>query len=111
MRDETELLEERVKHDRLIRATVDALIRAIELRDPFLVGHTRRLQRYAAVVGTRLGLDERELATLDLAACLSQVGKIFVPQAILTKPASARRSRAAHRAAPRRTCARGDQAD
>ena len=86
MRDETELVEQRARHDRLIQATVDALIRAIELRDNFLVGHTRRLQRYAARVGRGLGLDERELATLDLAACLSQVGKIFVPQAILTKP-------------------------
>ena len=86
MRDETALIEQRARHDRLIRAAVDALIRAIELRDPFLVGHTRRLQHYAARVGLGLGLDERELATLDLAACLSQVGKIFVPQAILTKP-------------------------
>jgi HD-GYP domain-containing protein (c-di-GMP phosphodiesterase class II) len=34
-----------------------------------------------------LGLAERDLATLDLAACLSQVGKIFVPQAIMTKSA------------------------
>jgi HD-GYP domain-containing protein (c-di-GMP phosphodiesterase class II) len=85
MRDETELVEQRARHDRLIRATVDALIRAIELRDTFLVGHTRRLQRYVALVGRGLGLDDRDLATLDLAACLSQVGKIFVPQAILTK--------------------------
>jgi HD-GYP domain-containing protein (c-di-GMP phosphodiesterase class II) len=64
---------------------VDTLIRAIELRDPFLVGHTRRLQRYAVAVGGALGRDDRELATLDLAACLSQVGKIFVPDEILTK--------------------------
>ena len=85
-RDETELVEERIRHERLIRATVDALVRAIELRDPFLIGHTRRLQRYAALVGKRLGLNERELATLDIAACLSQVGKMLIPQAILTKP-------------------------
>ena len=32
-----------------------------------------------------MGLAERDLATLDLAACLSQVGKIFVPQHVLTK--------------------------
>jgi HD-GYP domain-containing protein (c-di-GMP phosphodiesterase class II) len=85
-RDETALIEQRARHERLIRATVDALVRAIELRDPFLVGHTRRLQRYAVLVGLALGLDDRELATLDLAACLSQVGKIFIPYAILTKP-------------------------
>jgi HD-GYP domain-containing protein (c-di-GMP phosphodiesterase class II) len=85
-RDETELVEQRRKHERLIRATVDALIRAIELRDPFLVGHTRRLQRYAVAVGAALGRDDREIATLDLAACLSQVGRIFVPDHVLTKP-------------------------
>jgi PAS domain S-box-containing protein len=84
-RDETELVEQRRKHERLIRATVDALIRAIELRDPFLVGHTRRLRDCAVAVGGALGCDDRELATLDLAACLSQVGKIFVPDHILTK--------------------------
>jgi PAS domain S-box-containing protein len=85
-RDVTELVEQRRKHERLLRATVDALIRAIELRDPYLVGHTRRLQRFAVAVGVRLGMSEREVATLDLAACLSQVGKIFIPFDILTKP-------------------------
>jgi PAS domain S-box-containing protein len=85
-RDETELVEQRNKHEHLIRQTVDALIRAIELRDPFLLGHSRRLQRYAVAVGLGLGLDDHELATVDLAACLSQVGKIFIPNAILTKP-------------------------
>jgi HD-GYP domain-containing protein (c-di-GMP phosphodiesterase class II) len=84
-RDETDLVEQRGKHERLIGATADALIRAIELRDPFLVGHTRRLQRYACAVGLSLGLDDHELATLDVAARLSQVGKIFVPYRILTK--------------------------
>ena len=84
-RDESELVEQRLRHGRLIRATVDALIRAVELRDPYLVGHTRRVQRYAALVGQRLGLSDGELATLDIAACLSQVGKIFVPEDILTK--------------------------
>jgi PAS domain S-box-containing protein len=84
-RDESQLVEQRLRHERLIRATVDALIRAVELRDPYLVGHTRRVQRYAALVGQRLGLNDSELATLDIAACLSQVGKIFVPEDILTK--------------------------
>lgn len=85
-RDETELVEQRRRHSRLLRAAVDALIRAIELRDPHLVGHTRRLQRYTVAVGRRLGMNDRALATLDLAACLSQVGKIFISDRLLTKP-------------------------
>jgi HD-GYP domain-containing protein (c-di-GMP phosphodiesterase class II) len=85
-RDETDLVEQRRRHGRLLRATVDALVRAIELRDPHLVGHTRRLRRYAVAVARRLGMGEREVATVDLAACLSQVGKIFLPDGLLTKP-------------------------
>ena len=69
MRDETDLIEQRARLDRLIRATVDALVRAIELRDPFLVGHTRRLQRYATRVGAAWVWLSATLATLDLAAC------------------------------------------
>ncbi|HEX2479879.1 MAG TPA: HD domain-containing phosphohydrolase [Geminicoccaceae bacterium] len=84
-RDESELVEQRLRHERLIRATVAALIRAVELRDPYLVGHTRRVQCYAALVGERLGLSDSELTTLEIAASLSQVGKIFVPEDILTK--------------------------
>ncbi|HEX5796651.1 MAG TPA: HD domain-containing phosphohydrolase [Geminicoccaceae bacterium] len=85
-RDETELVEERDRRERLARQTVAALVRAIELRDPFLLGHTRRLQHYALAVGRRLALSRQDLATLELAAGLSQVGKIFIPDAILAKP-------------------------
>jgi len=85
-RDETELIDHRRDRERAVRQMVDALIRAIELRDPFLVGHTRRLRGYALDVGRRLDLPERDLTTLDLAASLCQIGKIFVPDEILTKP-------------------------
>jgi HD-GYP domain-containing protein (c-di-GMP phosphodiesterase class II) len=43
------------------------------------------VQRYAALVGERLGMNDGELTTLEIAASLSQVGKIFVPEDILTK--------------------------
>jgi len=85
-RDQTELVERRRRQAEVIRQTVGAFVRAVELRDPFLVGHTRRVQEYVLAVGRRLGLDEGALATLELAACLSQVGKIFIPDHILAKP-------------------------
>jgi HD-GYP domain-containing protein (c-di-GMP phosphodiesterase class II) len=63
-----------------------ALLQAIGARDRFLLEQTCRLRTYACAVGSRLGFDERELAVLDLAASLSQLGRVFLPDWLLAKP-------------------------
>ena len=57
----------------------------IEARDPFTKGHCQRLAAYATALGTRLGLDGDELATLNLGAFLHDVGKVGIPDAVLLK--------------------------
>jgi HD-GYP domain-containing protein (c-di-GMP phosphodiesterase class II) len=69
-----------------IDQAVGLLVRAVELRDPFLKGHGDRVAGLADAVGRRLELGERDRRTIELAAKLCQVGKIFIPDAILTKP-------------------------
>ncbi len=86
-RDVTELVEQQRKKERAIQQMVAALVRAIELRDPYLAGHSRRVAEFAAAVGKQLGCSEEELATLELAANLSQIGKLSVRKELLTKPA------------------------
>ncbi|WP_193371557.1 HD-GYP domain-containing protein [Pelagibius marinus] len=86
-RDVTELVEQQRKKERAIQQMVAALVRAIELRDPYLAGHSRRVAEFAAAVGKQVGCSEEELATLELAANLSQIGKLSVPKELLTKPA------------------------
>lgn len=86
VRDHTELFAERRRRLLAATQTIDAFIHAIELRDPFLLGHTRRLRAHAIAIGQKLGLSSNELASLALAASLSQIGKIFIPDGILTKP-------------------------
>lgn len=66
---------------------VTALVRAIELRDPYLAGHSRRVAEFSVAVGKQLGCGEEELATLELAANLSQIGKLAIRKDLLTKPA------------------------
>ena len=86
IRDHTALASERRRRLQAMAQTVDAFIHAIELRDPFLVGHTDRLRTQVIAMGRRLDLPRDELAALALAASLSQIGKIFIPDDILAKP-------------------------
>ncbi len=62
------------------------LIAAIGAHDDVTAGHSERVQAYAALIGTELGLTAREAAKLGWAALLHDVGKITVPAEILTKP-------------------------
>jgi PAS domain S-box-containing protein len=86
-RDVTELVEQQRRKERAIKQMVTALVRAIELRDPYLAGHSRRVAEFAVAVGKQLGCSEEELATLELSANLSQIGKLAVRKDLLTKPA------------------------
>ena len=63
-----------------------ALSEAIEARDPSARGHAARVARLARASGARLGLDEARLAVLKLGGALHDIGKVAVPEAVLTKP-------------------------
>jgi putative two-component system response regulator len=58
----------------------------IEARDPYTQGHCEHLARYAAALGSQLGLDEEQRVALDRGAFLHDVGKVGIPDAILLKP-------------------------
>jgi len=85
-RDITDLVTERLERERLMMQTVEAFVRAVELVDPYLLGHTVRLRQTALAMAEEMGLDREARRTLALAAGLSQIGKIFVPREIVAKP-------------------------
>ncbi|MGI9501542.1 MAG: HD-GYP domain-containing protein, partial [Geminicoccaceae bacterium] len=86
VRDHTDMIAARTRRALSLVQTVDAFVHAIERRDPFLLGHTKGLRTHVIAMGKRLGLSTDDLANLALAASLSQIGKIFIPDDILTKP-------------------------
>ncbi|MGF1611593.1 MAG: HD domain-containing phosphohydrolase [Kiloniellales bacterium] len=85
-RDVTELVEARDKRDKAVRQAVSALVLAIELRDPYLSGHSQRVSALATDLARCCGASAEEIATLETAAALAQIGKLFVPRELLTKP-------------------------
>jgi diguanylate cyclase (GGDEF)-like protein len=68
------------------RQTHDALLRVLNERDPELQTHGDSVSRLAVAVGARLGLNADTLDLLGRAAALHDIGKVAVPDAILTKP-------------------------
>ena len=73
---------------RLHLATVEALATAIDARDQVGVGHVRRTQIYAVGLGRILGLSESEINALRTGALLHDIGKLAIPDHILSKPGS-----------------------
>jgi diguanylate cyclase (GGDEF)-like protein len=66
-------------------ATVAALAAAVDAKDPYTEGHSQRVSRYATILAKAMGLPASEIARIELAGRLHDVGKIGVPDAILTK--------------------------
>jgi len=66
--------------------TIETLGLAMESNDPNKTGHLRRMSIYVREIGRRLGLSEKELQALQVAAMLHDIGKLAVPEHILTKP-------------------------
>ncbi|MDL2285427.1 PAS domain-containing protein [Desulfovibrio sp. OttesenSCG-928-F07] len=85
-RDVTQLVEAQEHSHRVVQQTIDALVQTIEQADPFLGGHSRVMGEAAKLICKALGLSEKDTATIETAATLSQIGKMFVPREVLTKP-------------------------
>jgi diguanylate cyclase (GGDEF)-like protein/putative nucleotidyltransferase with HDIG domain len=69
-------------------ALVESIALAIEAKDHTSERHLRRMRVYSLEVGRRLGLPVSELESLEYAALLHDIGKLVVPESILSKPAS-----------------------
>lgn len=72
---------------KLLGQTMEALVRVVEARDPYLAGHHGRVARLAVQVGNSLKLYVGERATLYYAANLAAVGRLLVPRNVLVKKA------------------------
>jgi HD-GYP domain-containing protein (c-di-GMP phosphodiesterase class II) len=66
--------------------TIEALVSALEARDPATQAHTGRIRDIAIAVGVSMDVPSDVLRSVRLGAILHDVGKIGISDAILTKP-------------------------
>lgn len=93
IQSERERQAERERAAKLERQLTDALsgmvapiVTAMEMRDPYTVGHQSRAADIAVAIGKQMGWTEDRLRGLQVAAQVHDIGKISIPAEILTKP-------------------------
>lgn len=71
----------------LFVSTIQALVAAIEAKDAYTCGHSRRVADTARATAICLGLPDIQVEDIHTAAIVHDVGKIAIDTAILRKPA------------------------
>jgi len=66
-------------------SSVYALASAVEARDPYIYGHSRKVNTYAVALAEVIGLSPDEVSKVSTAALLHDIGKIGIPDKVLNK--------------------------
>ena len=80
-----ELQRERMRLERISTATLEALVNALEAKDPYLRGHSARVADLSATIANQLGLADEEMDTVRIAGRLHDIGKIGTREAVMNK--------------------------
>ncbi|MFQ5514261.1 MAG: HD domain-containing phosphohydrolase [Myxococcota bacterium] len=69
-------------------STVRALVAAVDAKDSYTRGHSERVGVYASRIACELGCKAEFIERIYLAGLLHDIGKIGIPDAIITKPST-----------------------
>ena len=74
------------KASSILEGTIEAIVLMSELRDPYTSGHQRMVSQLAVAIATEIGMQADMVQDLAVAGLLHDVGKVYVPSEILSKP-------------------------
>lgn len=68
------------------RSTIEAIAMTTEIKDPYTAGHQRRVAELAVNIAKEMGLPDDRTEGIRLAGLVHDIGKIYIPFQILSKP-------------------------
>jgi diguanylate cyclase (GGDEF)-like protein len=71
-----------------MKEAIIVLTRAAEAHEGYNIGHSQGVTRYAEIIARELGLDEQTITDVIFAAQVHDVGKLVIPERVLSKPAT-----------------------
>jgi len=69
----------------LLMGMLHALVNSVDAKDPYTYGHSERVAYFSRALARAIGLEEIECERVYLSGLLHDIGKIGVPDAVLTK--------------------------
>jgi len=74
------------KLQKALSGTIKVVASTVEVRDPYTAGHQRRVATLAKAIAAEMGLTEHQVEGIFMAGVVHDLGKIYVPAEILSKP-------------------------
>jgi len=71
---------------RTLTETISSMAKIVEMRDPYTAGHQIRVANLAAAIAEEMQLPRDKVSYIKLAATVHDIGKLYVPAEILSKP-------------------------
>jgi putative two-component system response regulator len=76
---------EQANQERISVATLEALVNALEAKDPYLRGHSARVADLSAMVAAQLGSTDEQIEAVRTGGRLHDIGKIGIREEVLNK--------------------------
>ena len=85
--DITALTLERRMSERRMRQLINTLVDVVDRRDSFSVNYSSRVADVSRAIAGEMEASEEDIKTVDIAGSLMNLGRIFIPTAVLSKEA------------------------
>ena len=85
-RAEKKLLQTLESLRKAFGVTMQVMVSAIEMRDPYTAGHQVRAADIARAIATEMGLSQEKIDGIRIAGTIHDIGKLSIPAEILSKP-------------------------
>ena len=83
---EEKLLKSYESVKKTLSDAINTMVKIVELRDPYTAGHQQKVADLATAIAREMKLDDTRIDQLRTAAIIHDIGKIYVPSDILSRP-------------------------
>lgn len=80
-------IQERLENlQKILEGTIMAIVKIVEMRDPYTSGHQQRVAKLSCAIAKEMGFTGEQISVINMATLIHDIGKIYIPTEILSRP-------------------------